>query len=206
MTSHHQLKSQKRVIVGNKVKTLSREGLTPAVIYSKDFPSTPLQINTREFLKVYKESHRSGVIDLDIDGKMTPCIVQDIDVHPSKKTLRHVDFYVVNLKVKITTEVPISIINEAPGVKNLGGVLNIAMETLSVQALPDQMPDVIKIDVSKLVDFDTNIRVSDLPTSKTYQIMDEADSLVINLVEQSQEEEAPTPITEVPTPVAVAAK
>ena len=124
MTTHHQLKSQKRTIVGNKVKTICREGLTPAVIYSKDFPSTPLQINTRDFLKLYKEAHRSGVIDLDIDGKVVPCIVQDIDVHPSKKTLRHVDFYAVNLKVKITTEVPVSIINEAPGVKNLGGVLN----------------------------------------------------------------------------------
>lgn len=200
MTTHHQLKSQKRSIVGNKVKTIGREGLTPAVIYSKDFPSTPLQINTREFLKLYKEAHRSGVIDLDIDGKIVPCIIHDIDVHPSKKTLRHVDFYAVNLKVKIITEVPISIIGEAPGVKNLGGVLNIAMETLSVQALPDEMPEVIAIDIFNLIDFGTNIRVSDLPTSKTYTIMDEADNLVINLVEQSQEEEAPTPVTEVPVP------
>ena len=145
-------------------------------------------------------AHRSGVIDLDIDGKIVPCIIHDIDVHPSKKTLRHVDFYAVNLKVKIVTVVPISIVGEAPGVKNLGGVLNIAMETLSVQALPDEMPEAISIDISNLIDFGTNIRVSDLSISKNYTIMDEADSLIVNLVEQSQEEEAPTPVTEVPVP------
>ncbi|MGL4759547.1 MAG: 50S ribosomal protein L25 [Patescibacteria group bacterium] len=199
MTTHAQLKSQTRTIVGNKVKTFTKLGLSPAVIYSKSFPSTPLTLNTRDFLKVYKETGRTGVIDLDIDGKITPCLVHDINVHPVKKTLRHVDFYAVNLKEKLRTEVPIEFIGEAPGVKEFGALLNFNIEKLEIEALPDQIPDEIQIDISSLVDFDSEIRVSDIPTSKTYTIIEDSETLVSNLVAQSEEEETETPVTEVGT-------
>jgi large subunit ribosomal protein L25 len=198
MTKHAQLKAQARTIVGNKVKTFARQNLTPAVMYSKVFPSAPLTLNTREFLKVYKETGRTGVIDLDVDGKITPCLVQDINVHPSKKTLRHVDFLVVNLKEKIVAEVPVVTINEAPGVKEFGAVLNLLLDTVEVEALPDQIPEEVVVDLALLVDFDSAIRVSDLATSKDYKIVTDGDELVANLVEQSQEEETETPQTITP--------
>jgi large subunit ribosomal protein L25 len=199
MTTHAQLTASKRAIVGNKVKTFARQNITPAVVYSRSFPSTPIQVDTKEFLQVYKNAGRTHVIDLKIEGKTTPCLVQDLDVHPYKKTLRHVDFLVVNLKEKIVAEVPVTIVGIAPGVKELGAVLNIALDKLEVEALPDKMPEEIQVDVSVLADFDKSIYVSNLPESKEYKIVTDADDLVVNLVEQSQEEEAPTPETVVET-------
>jgi large subunit ribosomal protein L25 len=198
MTKHAQLQAQARAIVGNKVKTFARQGLSPAVMYSKVTPSTPLTINTREFLKVYKETGRTGVIDLSVDGKIVPCLVHDLNVHPSKKTLRHVDFLVVNLKEKVIADVPVVTINEAPGVKEFGAVLNLLVDTLEVEALPDEIPEEIQVDLLVLVDFDSTIRISDLPQSKTYKVIGDEDELIANLVEQSQEEETETPQTITP--------
>jgi large subunit ribosomal protein L25 len=200
MTSNHAiLKATKRVTLGNKAKTLRRENKIPAVIYSKKFPSTPIQIDVGEFLKVYKTAGRTKVIDLDIDGKVQPTVIQDMDIHPFKHSVRHVDFYVVNLKEKIVSTVPLSFSGEAEGVKNLGGVLNTNLSEVEVEALPDKMPAEIIVDISVLVDFDSTIHISNIPASKDYKIVSDPEMLVANLISQSEEEEVETQDTVVGT-------
>ena len=199
MTNHAQLTAETRIIVGSKVKSLRREGLTPAVIYSKNLAPINLQIKTREFLKVYKTTGFTNVIDLSIDGDIQPCLVQDLDVHPYKKLLRHVDFKAVNLKEKIKATVPIVLIGEPAGVKLLGAVLNPSLDELEVEALPDNIPQVIEIDVTGLATFDDAIRISDIKTSKNFVILNDPDTLIANLMEQSVEIEEETVETVVET-------
>jgi large subunit ribosomal protein L25 len=192
MTKSVQLACQTRSIVGNKVKILKRSGITPAVVYAKFMESTPIQINTGEFLKVYKESGRTGVIELTIDGKKVSCLVHDLNVHPHKRTLRHVDFLAVDLKVKVIADVPITITGTAPAVKEFGGVLNIAKDTVEIEALPNEMPSEISVDVSVLTNLDSAIHISDLKPTAKYAFADDMAELVVNIVSQSVEEEVDT--------------
>jgi large subunit ribosomal protein L25 len=204
MTKHAQLAAQSRDIVGNKVRVLRREGSVPAVVYSKVVSSTPIQINALEFVKVFKQTGKTDVIDLNIDGKIQPCLIQAMDIHPFKHTIRHIDFLAVDLKKKITASVPVITSGDAPGVKEVGGVVNIALNQIEIEALPDDIPENITIDISSLIDFTHSIYISDikLPKDAKYKIISDSELLVVNLAHQSQEEEKETPVTEVETGVA----
>lgn len=197
MTKHAQLTAQKREIVGSRVKTLRRQNITPAVVYSKTVTSTPIQVQTREFVKLYKQAGGTEVIDLMLDGKKIPVLIHNIDLHPYKRTLRHVDFLAVNLKEKMKAMVPVSVTGDAPGVKELGAVLSVLVDEIEVEALPDNIPEEIVVDVSALITFDDAIRISDLAKSKEYKITEDEDMLVANLTQQSEEEETQTPETDV---------
>ena len=200
MSKHYQLNASQRTLLGTKsMKVVRRNGESPAVIYSKDLKSISLSIKTGEFLKVYKQSGYTNVIDLSIDGKIQPCLVKDLDVHPSKRTLRHVDFIAVNLKEKTTAFVPIKLTGISEGVKNLGGVINPALEEVEIEALPDDLPKEILVNIESLKTFDDAIYIRDLKTNSKYTILGEDNELVVNLAEQSQETIAEEVVTEVLT-------
>ena len=200
MSKHYQLNASLRDLLGTKsMKVVRRKGDSPAVIYSKSLKSISLSINTGEFLKVYKQSGYTHVIDLSIDGKVQPCLVKDLDVHPSKRTLRHVDFIAVNLKEKITAFVPIKLIGVSEGAKNLGGVVNPALEEIEIEALPDNLPEEIVVNIESLKTFGDAIYIRDIKVNGKYTILAQADELVVNLAEQSQEIMAEEVVTEVTT-------
>ena len=199
MTTHAQFTAETRQIVGSKVKSLRRLGITPAVVYSKQLSPINIQFKTGDFLKLYKITGFTNVIDLIIDGKTQPCLIKDMDVHPYKKVLRHVDFLAVNLKEKIKSTVPVVIIGEAIGVKQLGAVLNPVLDEITIEALPDNIPQSIEIDVTNLATFGDAIRISDIKASKNYIILDDPETLIVNLMEQSVEIEPETPATVVET-------
>jgi len=203
MAKHIPLTSKSRTILGNQVRILRREKQIPAVIYSKTFPSTPIQLVENEFLKAYKLSGKTHVIDLSVDEKVYPCIVHALDIHPVRGTVRHIDFLLVNLKEKITSVVPITYIGIAEGIKSLGAVLNINLNKVEVTALPDNLPSEIVVDVTALATFEDAVYVRDLPKTNLYEFASEADELVVSLTQQSQEEELETPVTEVVTAVEV---
>ena len=200
MSKHYQLNASLRDLLGTKsMKVVRRKGDSPAVIYSKSLKSISLSINTGEFLKVYKQSGYTHVIDLSIDGKVQPCLVKDLDVHPSKRTLRHVDFIAVNLKEKITAFVPIKLTGVSEGAKNLGGVVNPALEEIEIEALPDNLPEEIVVNIESLKTFGDAIYIRDIKVNSKYVILAQADELVVNLAEQSQEIIAEEVVTEVIT-------
>lgn len=92
------LKVEKREVLGSQVSKLRRDGILPAVIYSKGQESISIQTSINEFVRVYKVLEESKEIILELDGKEIQCIIQDLDVHPVKGIVRHVDFLIVNKK------------------------------------------------------------------------------------------------------------
>ena len=122
MTKHIQLKAEVRTIQGNSLRKLRKQGVLPAVIYSKELGSISLQLNYLEFLKAFKEAGSSHVVDLLVDEHKYPCLVHDLDINPVSGKLRHVDFLSVNLKNKVIAEVELVFVGEAPAVKEFGAV------------------------------------------------------------------------------------
>lgn len=186
---HLNLKAKTRTHIGHKAKKLLKEGILPAVVYSKKHVSTPIEINYKEFYHLYKQTGKTSVIDITIDeDKTIPCIVHDMDIHPVKDTPRHIDFLVVNLKEKITTPIPLEFINEAPAIKEHNAVLNVLKDKIEVSALPDKLPESIIVDLSTLTDMDSTITLNDLVgQASDYSFVDDMNMNIVTLTAQKEE-------------------
>ncbi len=194
-TSTFTLPAQIRTMIGHQAKKLSRTGDLPAVVYSKKTGTTSIQINYRQSYKMIKAAGTTHVINLEITDdkgkiKIQPSLVQDIDVHPVKGILRHVDFLAVNLKEKIVATVPVVYVGEAVGIKEAGGILVINIDELEVEALPNDLPEEIQVDVTNLAHIHDSIKIADLPTNAKYKIMTESDLPIVILSGQTVEVEA----------------
>ncbi len=187
--AHIKLEIEKRELTGNQCRKLRRDGILPAVIFGERDESIIVQLPTREFIKTYKESGKTNVIDLMIDGEKIPVIVQSIDVDPIHNTARHVDFREVNLKQKVTAQVPVIYEGEPAGVKGQGGVFTTYLDEIEVEALPDNIPSEIKINVEVIANIGDSMYVSDLPKDDKYEIITESTDALCGLIAQSTEED-----------------
>lgn len=180
---HAELTVQSRNLFGNQARKLRRAGTLPAVIYSKKVNPIHIQVNTREFYTLFKQSGYTHVIDLHLDSKNTPVIVHEVDVHPVTGEARHVDFLAVNLKEKVKTDVPVELVGTAVGVKELGAVLTGNLDEIEVEALPDNIPESIQVDVTNLAQIHDSIKVGDLPKSDKYEILNDPEEVIVSLSE-----------------------
>jgi large subunit ribosomal protein L25 len=198
MTKHTQITAEIRTIHGNSLRKLRKQGILPAVLFSKDIESVSLQLNYLQFLRTYKEAGKSHVIDVTVDSKIYPCIVNGLDIHPVTGRLRHVDLLLVNLKRKVTATVPINFIGESPAVKEFGAVLMTPLQEIEVEALPDKLPESIEVDLNKLVTLSDIIRVEDLLASSDYEIVTEQDTILATLVNNSDSDGDSESVVEAP--------
>lgn len=205
MSTTFTLPAKTRTMIGHQAKKLSKNGsgLLPAVVYSKKTGSESIEIDYRQTYKIIKQAGTTQVINLQIETngktKIQPSLVQDIDIHPVKGTLRHVDFLAVNLKEKITATVPIVYVGEPTGIKEFGGALVINIDEVEVEAFPNKLPEEISVDVSVLANIHDSILLKDLPTNQDYTIITDTDLPFAILAAQSIEAEVTdeAPITEV---------
>jgi large subunit ribosomal protein L25 len=188
--AHFKLNSQTRIITGNQCRKLRRSGFIPAVIFGNNSESQIVQVLAGDFYKIYKESGKTNVIDLKIDeNKTLPVIVHSLDVDPVKNLARHIDFLLVNLKQKIHAQVPLVFVGDPVGVKSVGGVLVTSLDSIDVEALPDDIPSEIEVNVEKLAEIGDMISISDIVTTDKYVIINDPMLGVAVLTAQSTEED-----------------
>ncbi len=184
-----ELKSKKREILGKKVKSLRREGILPAVVYGGKEGSTPIELNLKEFYKVFKATGETTLIKLFVNEKPKNVLIHDIFRDPTTEEIKHVDFYEVNMDEKITTKVQLVFIGESLAVSDLGGVLVKAMQELEVRALPADLPHQIDIDISQLRTFDDNILVKDIKLPKNVETLEHGETSVAAIAPPRSEAE-----------------
>ncbi|MDQ3328180.1 MAG: 50S ribosomal protein L25 [Chloroflexota bacterium] len=184
------LAAAKREVVGKKSRRLRREGKIPAVLYGFGVDSTNLQLDAKEFETIFREAGRTALVDVSVDeGRPVRVFVQDVQRHPISLALYHVDFHAVNLRQEITTDVPIVLTGEAPAVHNNEGVLLRGLETISVTALPTELPQQIDVSIESLEVLDDTIHVSDLLVSDDYQIVTDPSEMLVRIIAQQLEPE-----------------
>ncbi len=197
---HLQLSAKTRTVLGNSVRKLRKQGLLPAVLYGQNFNSLPIQIDKKNFLKLYKQAGKTNVIDLNLDSKTILVIVQDLDVDPVLGEVCHADFLVVNLQQKVKVTVPIKYVGNPIGVKQLDAVLTVNIDELEIEVLPEKIPDFITVDVTNLTNIHDSISVADLlQVSQEYEILNDPETVLVSLTEgASGVEEEPTLVTPEP--------
>lgn len=165
-----------------KGSTLRREGIVPAVLYGHGIKTQAIQIERKAFAKVLKAAGHTSLINLFLGTTKHTVLVREIQLHPVKSSLLHVDFYQVRLDEKITAHVPLFFTGESPAVKDRGGVLVRNLDELELEALPQDLPHNIEIDISTIQAFDEPIRVADLKLPSGVELLHEPDE-VITLVQ-----------------------
>ncbi|MFA6197669.1 MAG: 50S ribosomal protein L25 [Patescibacteria group bacterium] len=172
------LTAQPRTKIGRQTKILRRDGILPAVLYGKNTETTPVQINYREFAKIFELAGESTLITLQLDGKPFKVIIHDVTKNAVSDKFDHVDFHQVDLKEKVEAEIELQFEGTPPAVKDLGGVLVKSLDKIKVEALPQDLVAHIVVDISNLKNFDDIIHVSDLKIPDTLKILDRGDETV----------------------------
>lgn len=171
-------------------KAARRDKAIPAVLYGHGIEAQSIEIEESAFLRVFRQAGETSLIKLNLgDKKDHNVIVRDIQRHPVRDGILHVDLYQVRLDEKIHADVPLEFIGVAPAVKDLGGVFVHPIDQLEVQAFPQNIPHDIKVDISGLDSFEKVIHVSDITAPEGVEVLVEADE-VVALVQapKSQEE------------------
>ena len=149
-----QLKAAPRQGAGTvQSKQIRDKGLVPAVIYGRHLGKPQnLQLDARELkLALGKTAGEHVLVDLEITGgDKTLALIQDVQHHPLKRHILHVDFHALRADEKMHTTVPVICFGESSGVKNHGGILEQLLRYIEVECLPKDLPESIVIDVSKL--------------------------------------------------------
>jgi large subunit ribosomal protein L25 len=162
---------------GNARK-LRQAGSVPAVIYGHGREPQNLTINTRELDRLLGAiSVSSTVIELSVDGKSARTLIREIQRHPVKRSVVHVDFQELVAGEKITVSIPLRFVGTADGVRNSGGILEETMHQVHLRLDPASIPDHIDVDVTPLtVGHSFHIRDLKLPEGVT--ILDDAGATV----------------------------
>ena len=181
------LNAQKRDIFGKKLKKLRIEGKLPGNIFGPDIDSQSITVDVKEFKRIYRQAKKTPVVYINHDKKETPVLIRGVQKHPVNNILLHVDFRKIDLKQKIETKVPVEVAGESPAVEQKGGVLLTHLNEVTVEALPDQIPSNITIDISNLNEVGDEIKVADLPKSDKYTIKEDAGKVVISIIEHKEE-------------------
>ena len=163
---------------------LRREGLVPAVVYGLGTDTLSVTVPARELQHILTgASGANTVITLQIDGDGGDqlALARQIQRHPVKGTVLHVDFVRIRADQTVVAEVPLHLEGEAEGVKN-GGLLEQNLFAITVEALPADLPPAITYDVSTM-DMGDQIRVGDLQVPASVTITIDADELVAQVVQ-----------------------
>lgn len=137
----------------------------PAIVYGGEEQPQPIAVEQREFYRVLEteEAIYTSILNLDIDGKKQQVILKDMQRHPFKPLVVHVDFQRVDSTHAVSVLVPLHFQNEEScvGVKQQGGSIQHLLNEVEVSALPQNLPQSIDIDVAAL-EVGTTIHLSDL--------------------------------------------
>jgi large subunit ribosomal protein L25 len=176
------LKARKRKILGKKVKKLRKMNLIPAVVYGHNISSLPIEVEKKEFEKVFKSAGESTIIDLKIDDeKPIKVLIHDVSYHPLTDEIIHVDFYQIKEKEKVTVDVNLKFINESPAVKEKGGVLIHHLTKIKIECLPKDLVHEIEVDLSKLSEIDSLIRIKDLKIPPNIKVLENPEDVVASV-------------------------
>ncbi|OGE81915.1 MAG: hypothetical protein A3H72_02005 [Candidatus Doudnabacteria bacterium RIFCSPLOWO2_02_FULL_48_8] len=183
------LAATKRNTTGKKVSNLRKTGKLPGVLYGHDVEATSLEVDEKDFLKVFKKAGESTLINLVVDGQARPVLIHEVQNHFLSDYVQHVDFYAVDMTEKLHAKIPLHFVGESPAVKNLGGVLVKNLQEVEVECLPADLPPFIELDISKLAELNQAFRVSGLMVSDKVKILTNADDMVVNVAPPRSEEE-----------------
>ena len=184
-----------RTITGKKVERLRRQGILPGVVFGGHADSVPLETDAHAFELGHRRWGRTTLLTLEgLDGGEVRALIHDVSRDPRTGRMLHVDFARVSLTEVTHAEVPLHFVGSSGAVRNEGAVLLHALDHVRVEALPQDIPHRIDVDLSPLDTLENAVHIRDLAVDRTkVKILNDPDDLVVKPAARRAEEIAPTP-------------
>ena len=172
-----------RDVNGKKVSTLRNEGITPVHMYGPGIDPRSLQCDTALVDKIVSEAGGNIPVTINLAGEDDEvCFIREVQYHPVKDVIIHVDFMKVDVTKEVEAQVPVIIQGTSPAVRNLGGTLLQPLQAVTVRALPMEIPAQLTLQAEVLVDYDTNLYVRDLVDMDSVAIINDESELIASVV------------------------
>jgi large subunit ribosomal protein L25 len=189
--SETKLIAQPRATSGSPAaRRLRSEGHIPGVIYGQGMTPISVTVERRELrLALSGPAGSNTVLALEVSGKSYPAVVKEMQRHPVKRSVSHIDFLQVNMNEEITVSVPLHLVGEAKTVIAEGGLVDKAVDTIEVSCTPSDMPNSFDVDISHMHPHDV-IRLSDLTMPKGVTALGDPDMPIVTVLVTSAAEAA----------------
>lgn len=179
------IKAQARDRFGKgEMHRMRAEGFIPGVVYGPDEDSVPLMVEERELSTLLQRiSTENTIVQLELDGarkKKYQTLIREVQKHPFKSILHHVDFYCVPKGRKIPVNVPVVVHGVPEGVTEEGGLVQHVLREIEILVMPDRIPEQIDVDISHLMMHDS-IHVSELETGD-FDVQTDPERTVVTVV------------------------
>ncbi len=164
------------------MRQLRMKGITPAVVYGAEKENVSLQFETKElFQQLLKINRRNAVVTLNIDGSNSRnVLVKDVQTDPVKDTLIHVDFYEIDINQNRVFDVPLNFVGNAKGC-DLGGILDVGLSKISLEAKPLDIPDQVDVEISGL-NIGDGIRIGDVTIPEGVAVKTDMEKVCVSVV------------------------
>lgn len=164
------------------------DDLVPAILYGRNVANVSLKIKRAALERLTKEAGESNLIDLNYGDEKVKVLIKETQRHPVSGRLQHVDFFQVNMKEKISTEIPLEFVGESRVVREMSGSLIRNVNSLEIECLPQDLTDHIDVDISVLDSFEDEIKVSDIKIPATWELLSDPDLIVASVIPPRVEE------------------
>ena len=194
-----------RTIIGKANRRLASAGQIPAVLYGHGREPLPLAVDRHEF-ELFLSHHASGgsLISLTIEGESKPAnvMIKELQMSPVKGNAMHIDFIAVRMDEKVHASVPVHHVGDSPGVR-AGGMVMAPVHSLTIEALPGDLPEAIEVDVSSMQLGDM-LTAADVVVPDGVVILDDPETIVFSVaIGRAAEEEVEAVEVEVAEPALV---
>jgi len=175
------LKAKKREGTGKGVaRKLRQDGRVPAVLYGRELEAVHLSVDAHEAELLFRAiSVDNTIVSLQVEGEKQPfeTLVREIQMHPWRASMLHVDFLRIQAGVEVDLDVPVHLEGVPAGVRLSGGVLEQIIHELPVRCIPSKIPDSFVLDVTAL-DLNDALHVSDIPLEEGIEIRSPGDQTI----------------------------
>ena len=192
------IKATKRDVLGKKTRFLRRQGIIPAHLFGHSLESQAIQCDSNELIKVLAHAGTTRLISLKVEGDKDArtVFVREIQRDALSRQLLHVDFFQVRKGEKMTMDVPIVLVGEAPAMKGKGRILSRGINVLSIECLPEKVPPQIEVDISVLIELEQSLHVKDIVLDPDITVVNDPELLVVKVSELTIAVEEEKPVVE----------
>lgn len=160
-----------------KLKDIRAAKMIPAVVYWKNQEPIAIKMDNSEFIKLFRVSGESHIINLNIGKKSIEVLVHDFQKEPVRGDFLHVDFFAITKGEKVHTKIHLTFVGTSKAVKEWA-ILEEHLKEVDVKVLPKDLVDSFEVDLSKLENIGDVIRVSDLKISSKFDVLTNSDDIV----------------------------
>lgn len=172
-------------------KKLRKQGFIPAIVYGHNFNPLPISVKASELESIlYKHKGETLLFNLDLangEGGRIQAILKEYQTDPVTDKIIHLDFVVVREGETVSIEVPIEFVGRPVGITK-GGILEIFMDTLTIECVPSAIPDKIQVDIGNL-DIGDVLHVRDIKIPEGVKVLDDLNETVVTIVAEKGEEQ-----------------